>query len=171
MVCACCRTVVTDELIRIGLHPIKVESGIADIEEIPSDAQRQLLKIALLKTGLELLEDKKGMLVQRIVNIIEDVIVNSDEPLVHNLSVHLSTLLNHDYTYMSNLFSEKLGITIEKYYILHKIERVKILLIEDELTLTAIAEKMYYSSVAHLSSQFKRITGLTPSRFRRLQYL
>ena len=169
MVCPCCQKVVENELIRLGLHLRYVDLGIADIEETLSIAQQQQVRSALRKTGLELLDDKKSILVQKIINTIRDVVRLSDEPLVYNLSVHLSSMLGHDYTYMSNLFSEKLGTTIEKFYIVRKIERVKELLIEDELTLTAIAYKMHYSSVAHLSSQFKKVTSLTPSRFKQLQ--
>jgi AraC-like DNA-binding protein len=169
MVCVCCQIVVKDELIKLGLHPIHVGSGVAEIQETLSDQQQQQVRLALQKAGLELLQDKKGILVQKIKNVIVEVIQLSDDPPVYNFSVYLSARLGHDYTYMSNLFSEKLGTTIEKFYIVRKIERVKELLIDHELTLTAIALKMHYSSVAHLSSQFKRVTGFTPSRFKRLQ--
>jgi hypothetical protein len=167
MVCFRCKMVVTDELIKLGFHPIKVELGIAHLEETLTKGQHDLVSMALQKTGLELLDNKKSILIQKIKNIIIDTVHYSEEPLVHNLSVFLSDKLDHNYTYMSNLFSERLGTTIEKFYICHKIERVKELLIYDELTLTEIALKLHYSSTAHLSNQFKKITGLTPSRFKR----
>ena len=166
MVCFRCQMVVKDELIKLGFHPVKVELGIAHIEETLSEAQHRLLCSALQRVGLELLDNKKSILIQRIKNIIIEVVHYSDEPLVHNLSVYLSDRLDHNYIYMSNLFSERLGITIEKFYICHKIERAKELLIYDELTLTEIAFKLHYSSSAHLSNQFKKVTGLTPSRFK-----
>ena len=123
-------------------------------------------KEALLKSGLELMDDKKSVLIEKIKNIIVELVHYSDEPLRVNLSVHLSQKLNYDYTYLANLFSEVQGTTIEKFFISHKIERVKELLVYNELNLTEIAYLMHYSSVAHLSAQFKKITGLTPSHFK-----
>jgi AraC-like DNA-binding protein len=120
----------------------------------------------LLLLDLELLEDKKLILIEQTKTLIIKLIYHSDEPLVKNLSVYLSDKLHYDYTYMANLFSNQLGVTIEKFYICHKVERVKELLIYQELTLTDIAFKLHYSSVAHLSAQFKKVTGLTPSLFK-----
>jgi AraC-like DNA-binding protein len=158
--------IVKNELIRLGLHPISVDKGVADIREDLIRNHYQELRLALAQAGFELLEDKKDILIQQIKNAVIEVIYDTKEPLVYNLSFYLSARLDHDYTYMSNLFSERLDTTIEKFYIFHKIERVKELLLYDGLTLTEIAFKMHYSSVAHLSSQFKKVTGLTTSVFK-----
>jgi YesN/AraC family two-component response regulator len=166
MVSLSSQVIVKSELIRLGLHPISVERCVADIRENPVQVQHRELRIALAEAGFELLEDKKDILIQEIKNIIIDVVYDTEEPLVYNLSEYLSEQLDHDYTYMSNLFSERLNTTIEKFYIRHKIERVKDMLLYEGLTLTEIAHKMHYSSLAHLSSQFKKITGLTTSQFK-----
>ena len=131
-----------------------------------SEVQHDQFKEALLKSGLELLDDKKSVLIQKIKNVIVELIHYSEEPLAINFSDHLSQKLNHNYTYLANLFSEVQGTTIEKFIIAHKIERVKELLVYNELNLTEIAYLMHYSSVAHLSAQFKKVTGLTPSHFK-----
>jgi AraC-like DNA-binding protein len=160
------QVIVKDELVRLGLHPVTVDMGVADIRENPVETQHQELRVALADAGFELMEDRKDILVQQIKNVVIEVVYFSKEPLVYNLSAYLSARLDHDYTYMSNLFSERLGITIEKFYICHKIERVKALLVYEGITLTEIANRMHYSSLAHLSSQFKKITGLTTSQFK-----
>jgi AraC-like DNA-binding protein len=160
------QVVVKDELVRLGLHPLSVDRGVADIRENPVEEQHEELRLALANAGFELVEDRKDILVQQIKNVVIEVVYFSTEPLVYNLSDYLSARLDHDYTYMSNLFSERLDTTIEKFYICHKIERVKALLIYEGLTLTEIANRMHYSSLAHLSSQFKKITGLTTSQFK-----
>jgi YesN/AraC family two-component response regulator len=149
-------TQVRDELLRLGLRGVKLEFSQLDTGKDLTQAQYH---------GIEFAEDKKDILVQAIKSIVMEVIYHSDEPLPLNLSVHLSARLNHDYTYMSNLFSERLGTTIEKFYICHKIERVQALLLEG-LNLTEIAFKMHYSSLAYLCSQFKKVTGLTASQFK-----
>ena len=164
------QVIVKDELIRLGLHPLSVDRGVADIRESLVRVQHQELRLALADAGFELLEDKKDILIQQIKNIIIEVVYFTEEPLMYNLSGYLSTRLDHDYTYMSNLFSERLDTTIEKFYICHKIERVKDLLLYEGLTLTEIAHKMHYSSLAHLSSQFKKVTGLTTSQFRQQKH-
>lgn len=169
MVCIRCKMVVKDELTKLGLHYTTVELGEAEVLEPVSPAQQNLLKVALLKSGLELMDDKKSVLIQKIKNVIIDLAHYSEEPLEVNFSEFLSQKLNHDYTYLANLFSETQGTTIERFFITHKIERVKELLVYNELNLTEIAYQMHYSSVAHLSSQFKRITGLTPSHFKQLK--
>lgn len=169
MVCIRCKMVVKDELAKLGLKYVFVELGEVDLFEEMSPAQHDELKAALLKSGLELLDDKKSVFIQKIKNIIIELVHYSEEPLTINLSEYLSQKLNHDYTYLANLFSEVAGVTIEKFFILHKIERVKELLVYNELTLTEIAHKMHYSSVAHISSQFKKVTGLTPSHFKQLR--
>ena len=131
-------------------------------------SSRKLAEI-LLKSGLELMDDKKSILIQKIKTTIIELIHYSDEPLTIKLSEFLSQKLSHDYTYLANLFSEVQGSSIEKFYIAHKVERVKELLVYDELNVTQIAYMMHYSSVAHLSTQFKKVTGLTPSHFKQLK--
>jgi len=169
MVCIRCKMVVKAELEKLGLHYIVVELGEAEIMESISEEQHDQFKEALLKSGLELLDNKKSVLIQKIKNVIIEVIHYSEEPLAINFSDHLSQKLNHNYTYLANLFSEVQGTTIEKFIIAHKIERVKELLVYNELNLTEIAYLMHYSSVAHLSAQFKKVTGLTPSHFKQLR--
>jgi AraC-like DNA-binding protein len=161
--------VVKSELEMLGLHYNSVELCEAEIMEDISPEQLESLEIALKKTGLEVMLDKKNILVERIKAIIIDLVHNTDEQIKVNLSDYLSEKLNHNYTYLGNLFSEVKGITIEKYYLSHKIEKVKELLIYDELNLTEIAWKLHYSSVAHLSNQFRKMTGLTPSQFKNLK--
>jgi AraC-like DNA-binding protein len=169
MVCIRCKMVVKDELAKLGLHYTFVELGEADILETITAEQHDLFRDALLKSGLELMDDKKSVLIQRIKNVIIELVHYSEEPLVVNFSVFLSEKLKYDYTYLANLFSEVQGTTIEKFIIAHKIERVKELLVYNELNLTEIAYQMHYSSVAHLSTQFKKVTGLTPSHFKQLK--
>jgi len=131
--------------------------------------QRGQLRIALQKSGLELMDDKKAVIIQKIKNVIIELVHYSEEPLTINFSQYLSQKLGYDYTYLANLFSDAQGISIEKFFIAHRIERVKELLVYNELSLTEISFKLHYSSVAHLSSQFKRVTGLTPSYFKKLK--
>jgi AraC-like DNA-binding protein len=169
MVCIRCKIVVKEELSKLALHYVTVELGEAEIIGNLSNEQHDKLKSALQKLGLELMDDKKSVLIQKIKNVIIDLVHYSEEPLTVNLSQYLSGKLNHDYTYLANLFSEVQGSTIEKYFITHKIERVKELLVYNELNLTEIAYKLHYSSVAHLSAQFKKVTGLTPSHFKKLK--
>jgi AraC-like DNA-binding protein len=146
-----------------------VELGEAEILDTITAKQHDQLREALSKSGLELMDDKKSVLIEKIKKIIVELVHYSEEPLRVNLSVHLSRKLNYDYTYLANLFSEVQGTTIEKFFISHKIERVKELLVYNELNLTEIAYLMHYSSVAHLSAQFKKVTGLTPSHFKALK--
>lgn len=169
MVCIRCKMVVKAELTKLGLHYNTVDLGEVEIRESISEEQRNEFKAALLKSGLELMDDKKSVLIQRIKNVIVELVHYSEEPLVVKFSEYLSHKLNHDYTYLANLFSEVQGTTIEKFFIAHKIERVKELLVYNELNLTEIAYLMHYSNVAHLSSQFKKVTGLTPSHFKQLK--
>lgn len=169
MVCIRCKMVVKDELGKLGLHFTSVELGEAEILEDISPQQQQMLKLGLLRSGLELMDDKKSVLIQKIKNVIIELVHYGEEPLTINFSEFLSQKLNHDYTYLANLFSEVQGITIEKFLIAHKIERVKELLVYNELNLTEIAYQMHYSSVAHLSAQFKKVTGLTPTHFKELK--
>jgi len=161
--------VVKEELTKLGLHYSTVELGEAEILENISARQHDQIRTALLKSGLELMDDKKSVLIQKIKNVIIELVHYSEEPLAINFSEFLSQKLNYDYTCLANLFSEVQGTTIEQFLIAHKIERVKELLVYDELNLTEIAYKMHYSSVAHLSAQFKKVTGLTPSHFKQLK--
>jgi YesN/AraC family two-component response regulator len=161
--------VVKSEIEKLGLHCIAVDLGEAEIKENISPEQLRQLDSALLKTGLELMDDSKTILVEKIKTIIIEMVHYTDDQIKINLSDYLSEKLNHNYTYLSNLFSEFKGTTIEQFYLAHKIEKVKELLVYDELNLTEIAYKLHYSSVAHLSNQFKKMTGLTPSHFKNLK--
>jgi AraC-like DNA-binding protein len=159
---------VKEELTNLGLHFI-VDMGVADIMEDISDEQRNQLRAALLRSGLELMDDKRAVLIEKIKKVIIEMVHYTDELPKVNFSDFLSEKLGYDYTYLANLFSEVQGTTIEKFIISHKIERVKELIIYDEMNLTEIAWNMHYSSVAHLSNQFKKVTGLTPSHFKSLK--
>jgi AraC-like DNA-binding protein len=170
MVSIRCKMLVKEELKRLGLHYVTVNLGEVDIMENISIEQREQFKSALLKSGLELMDNKKAILIEKIKNVIVEMIHYTDEMPKVNFSIYLSEKLGYDYTYISNLFSETEGTTIEHYIILHRIERVKELIIYDELNLTEIAWKLHYSSVAALSNQFKKITGLTPSFFKSLKH-
>lgn len=169
MVSLRCKMIVKEELKKLGLHFIVVDLGEIDIMEDISSEKREQLKIALLESGLELMDDKRAVLIEKIKNVIIELVHYSDEIPKVNYSDYISEKLNHDYTYLSNIFSEVKGITIQQFIIIHKIERVKELLLYDELNLTEISYKLHYSSVAHLSSQFKKITGLSPSQFKQLK--
>ena len=169
MVCIRCQMVVKAELEKHGIEYTNVKIGEADIVgEIPPE-QKELLKIDLEKAGLLLMDNKKSVLVEKIKNMIIELVHFTDEQIKVNLSDYLSENLDYNYTYLANLFSEEKGITIEKFFLNHRIERVKELIIYDELNLSEIAWKMHYSSVAHLSNQFKKHTGLTPTEFRLLK--
>ena len=169
MVSTRCKMAVKEELKKLGLHFIVVDLGEVEIMEDISAEQRQELKTALLNSGLELMDDKRAVLIEKIQNVITQMIHYSDEVPKINYSDFISDKLNYDYTYLSNLFSEVKGITIQQFIIVHKIERAKELLLYDELTLTEISYKLHYSSVAHLSNQFKKITGLTPSDYKKMK--
>jgi len=169
MVSLRCTIVVKSELDKLGLHYNSVELGEVDLSDKASRDQLERLDIALKLTGLELMDDNKKILVEKIKTTIIELIHYKDDQIKVNLSSFLSEKLNHNYTYLSNLFSEIKGITIEQYYIANKIEKVKELLVYDELSLTEIAWKLHYSSVSHLSNQFKKMTGLTPSHFKNLK--
>jgi len=169
MVSARCKMAVKEELKKLGLHFIVVDLGEVEIMESISLEQREQLKIGLLDAGLELMDDKRAVLIEKIKNAIIEMVHYTDEPLKINFSDYLSEKLKHDYTYLANLFSEVQGTTIEHFIINHKIERIKELIIYDELNITEIAWKMNYSSVAHLSNQFKKVTGLSPSHFKQMK--
>ena len=169
MVCIRCKVVVTDILNELGIPFNTVELGEVDLRNEPPVTQQDELKVALLRSGLELLDDHKSIFIQKIKTIIIEQVHYQEEALDVNLSVFLSNKLHYNYTYLANLFSEVTGMTIEKFFIMHKIEKVKELLVYNELTLTEIAFKMHYSSVAHISNQFKKVTGLSPSHFKKLR--
>ena len=164
-----CKMVVKEELKKLGLHFLLVDMGEVDIMENISAEQREQIGIALLKSGLELMDDKKAVLIEKIKNVIIEMFHNGNELPKINISDYLSEKLNYDYSYLATLFSEVQGTTIEEFINSHKIERVKKLIIYDELSLSEIACKMHYSSVAHLSNQFIRIIGLSPSDFKNLK--
>lgn len=170
MVSRRCQMLVKEELKKLGLHYVYVHLGEVDLMENITKEQKDEINLALQKSGLELIDDKHSILIEKIKNVIIELVHYSDELPKINLSKLLSEKLNYDYTYLSNLFSETEGTTIEHFFLLHKIERVKELIIYGEMTLTEIAFKLHYSSVSHLSTQFKKITGLTPTFFKSLQY-
>ena len=164
-----CKIVVKDILKDMDLHFVIVDLGEVEIMEDLDGEQLEELKSALLVSGLELMDNKKAILIERIKNTIVEMVHHSNEGLKINFSNFLSEKLHHDYTYMANLFSEVQGTTIEQFTIAHKVERIKELIIYGELNITEIAWKMNYSSVAHLSNQFKKMTGLSPSQFKQLK--
>lgn len=163
-----CKMRVKDELKKMRLPFRLVDLGVIEMDTDITLKQHKQLKVNLLKSGLELLEDKKTILIERIKNAIIEMIHRSENPkLVY--SSYLSNKLHYDYTYLANIFSEERGITIQQFIIINKIERVKELLFYNELNLTQIAKSLHYSSVGHLSGQFKKITGITPSFYKQLR--
>jgi len=169
MVSLRCKMMVKEELKKLGLKYVIVDLGMVEILEDITNEQREALSKNLLKSGLELLDDKKAILIEKIKNVIIEMIHYTDEIPDVNYSDYISEKLDYDYTYLANTFSEVKGTTIQQFIIIHKIERVKELLLYDELNLTEISYKLHYSSVQHLSNQFKKITGLTPSFYKQLK--
>ena len=169
MVSTRCKMVVKDILRKLGYHFILVDLGEVEVMEELSVEQLSELKKSLYSVGLELMDNKKAILIERIKIVIVELVHYAEDLPVIKFSDYLSQKLNHDYTYMANLFSDVQGTTIEQYMIGHKVERIKELIIYGELNITEIAYKMNYSSVAHLSSQFKKVTGLSPSHFKNLK--
>lgn len=169
MVSLRCKMVVKEALEKLGLHYIILELGSVEIMDDLTVKQRKLLHQTLIKSGLELMDDKKAVLIEKIKNIIIEMVHYTDELPKVNYSDYISEKVGLDYTHISKIFSEVKGITIEQFIIAHKIERVKELLLYDELNLTQISYMMNYSSVAHLSKQFKKVTGLTPRFFKQLK--
>ncbi len=169
MVCDRCVLVVAGELKKIGINAQKITLGEVTLEKELTADQKEQLDQALLDLGFEPIDSKKGRIIEKIKTVIINMVHHSDHDEKTNLSDLLSKALHHDYNYLSNLFSEVEGITIEKYFIAQKIEKVKELLVYDELSLSEIALRMNYSSVAYLSNQFKKVTGLTPSHFRQIR--
>ena len=169
MVSLRCKLLVKEKLDQLGLAYTAVDLGEVEITEDLSEEQKLRLKNSLAAVGLELMDDRKKILIEKIKAVVVEMVHYSDEFPTTNFSTYISEKLHYDYTYLANLFSEVKGTTLEHFVIAHKIERVKELLIYDELNLTEISYKMNYSSVAHLSNQFKKITGLTPSFFKKLK--
>ena len=169
MVSLRCKMLVKEEFKKLGIQNVIVDLGTVEMLEDITAKQQQQLKENLLRSGLELLDDKRSILIERIKNVIVEMIHYTDELPSTNYSDYISEKLDHDYTYLSNIFSEVKGSTIQQFIILHKIEKVKELLLYDELNLTEISYKLHYSSVAHLSNQFKKVTGLSPSFFKQLK--
>lgn len=171
MVSLRCKMLVKEELKKLGLQceHIIIDLGLVEILEHISEQQQKELKKRLLISGLELLDDTRSILIEKIINVVMEMIHYSDEQPVINYSDYLSKKLDYDYTYLANIFSEVKGLTLQQFIIIQKIERVKELLLYEKLNLTKIADKLDYSSVAHLSNQFKKVTGLTPSFFKQMK--
>ena len=169
MVSLRCKILVKQELKNLGIHYSSVDLGLVEIIGEITEDKRNKLKAALLKSGLELIDDKKSILIEKIKIIITEMIHYNEELPKVKYSEYISNIMGYDYTYLANVFSEVEGITIEHYIIAHKIEKVKELLIYDELNLSEISYSMNYSSVSHLSTQFKKVTGLTPTYFKNLK--
>ncbi len=169
MVSIRCKMIVKAELDKLGLHYGHIDLGEVEVKEDMTHAQHEALKAALLKSSLVLMDDKKAVLIKKIKAVVVEMVHYADEIPKTTFSAYLSKKLGEDYTHMANIFSEVTGITIEHYLIAQKIERVKELLIYDELTLAEISYKLNYSSVSHLSNQFKKVTGLTPTFFKQLK--
>ena len=169
MVCSRCIMAVKSELEKLGHQPLNITLGEAVLSNEISDNQKEILNQHLKRLGFEIINDKKSQIIGQIKSSIIEIVHNQNSDLKSNLSDYLSSTLHHDYTYLSNLFSELEGTTIEKYFIAQKIEKVKELLVYDELSLSEIAAKMNYSSVAYLSNQFKKVTGLTPTFFKNIK--
>jgi AraC-like DNA-binding protein len=169
MVSNLCKLIVKQELKKLGLHFIVVDLGEIEIMETISETKRSELQHNLAELGLELMDDKRSILIERIKGVIVEMVHLADEMPNITFSNYLSQKLDHDYTYMANLFSAVQGITLEQFIIMHKVERIKELIIYGDLNLTEISYKLNYSSVAHLSNQFKKVTGLTPTHFKNLK--
>lgn len=169
MVCQRCVLVVNQELEKLGLKPIQVSLGEVEFKESITDSALLKMDEHLKTFGFERIDDKKSRIIAQIKSLIIQLVQQQNGELKSNLSDLLTQSINHDYSYLSNLFSEIEGTTIEKYFIAQKIEKVKELLVYDELTLSEIAFQLNYANVAHLSNQFKKVTGLTPSHFKKIK--
>lgn len=169
MVCNRCIMVVQNELEKLGLKVKAIKLGEVILDNAPTDVDKKKIEANLVVLGFELIDDRRSRIIERIKTVIIELVHRQNGEMKSNLSDILSSELHHDYNYLSNLFSEIEGTTIEKYFIAQKIERVKELLVYDELTLSEIAYTLNYSSVAYLSNQFKKVTGLTPSYFKQIK--
>lgn len=164
-----CKMVVKEELKKLDIVYINVDLGTVNILGDITQDKREQLKINLVRSGLELLDNKKSILIEKIKMVIIEMIHYAEELPEINYSDYISKKLNYDYTYLANIFSEVKGITIQQYIIIHKIEKIKELILYDELNFTEISYKLHYSSVSHLSNQFKKITGLSPSFYKQMK--
>ena len=169
MVSLRCKLKVREELKKLNIKYGVVDLGVVEIFKDISPEIREVLKYNLNKSGLELLDDKRSIIIERIQNAVVEMVHFSNELPKINISTHISQKIGLDYTYLSNIFAELKGITLQNYIIMHKIEKVKELLFYDELNLSEISYRLQYSSVAHLSAQFKKVTGLTPSYYKQLK--
>lgn len=169
MVCNRCIMVAKQEIGKLDLHPVDIRLGEVDFENELDKEQKKQISDTLMPLGFELIDDKKGQTIEKIKTLVRELVHGQDGEMKKKLSDILRTEIHHDYNYLSNLFSEVEGITIEKYYIEQRVERVKELLVYDELSLSEIAFQLNYSSVAYLSNQFKKVTGLTPSHFKKIR--
>lgn len=169
MVCFRCKMAVQVELKKMGLKYVRVDLGEVEVMEPMSAWQIDHFKIVLIRQGLELIDNEKSLLIERIKNVVIQMVYHTDETLESNISIFISETLGYDYAYLANIFSEVQGTSIEKFINAHKIERIKELLVYDEFNISEIAGKLRYRSVAHLSHEFKKTTGLTPSYFRHLK--
>lgn len=169
MVCNRCIMVVRTELKKFGLHPVSVELGEVEIADEINEEEKEALNEVMYQLGFQLINDKKSRWIEQIKNVVVELVHHQEAQIKTNLSTYISEKINYDYSYLSNLFSEVQGVTIEQYYIAQKIEKVKELLVYDELSLGEIADELHYSSVSHLSKQFKKVTGLTPTHFRQVK--
>lgn len=171
MVCLRCKLVVKDEVERLGLIYDDVKLGEITLKDPVLPADVDALKTALGRSGLYIIDDRKSQLVEKIKQVVIEQVHYSDEPLLENFSSFLSAKLHYDYTYLSNLFAATQGLTLEHYIINNRIEKAKELLIYEELTIAAIAERLHYCSAAHLSKQFKQVTGYTATHYKKLRQL
>lgn len=169
MVCARCIMAVQNELNKLGLEAKNIKLGEVTLENEPTAEMKKQLEDLLIPLGFQIIDDRKSRMIEKIKNIIIELVHHQDNGAKANLSEVLSSRLHSHYNYLSNLFSEVEGATIEKYFIAQKIEKVKELLVYDELSLSEIAFRLNYSSVAYLSNQFKKVTGLTPSHFKQIK--
>lgn len=165
-----CKMVVKTELENLGIYNATIGIGDIKLNETITDRKFNLLKNHLLKAGFEILNDRKSILVEKIKNVIIEMVHFTNEPPGVKYSIYISQKLNYDYTYLSNIFSEVKGVTIEHFIIFNRVERVKELLIYNELTLSEISRKLQYCNVSHLSGQFKKTTGLSPREFKLLKH-
>lgn len=169
MACLSCKVVVKEALEELKIEPIKVELGEIETRKELTDAEKEKLNNKIRKVGLEILEGKQAAIIEKIRKVVVDYVYHTEEKIITNFSDYLSKKLNYNYTYLANLFSEVEVSTIEQYVIAMKVERIKELIMFEDMTLTEISYKLHYSSVAHLSAQFKKVTGLTPTHFKRLK--
>lgn len=169
MVCNRCIMVVKAELEKFGLHPVAISLGEAEITEDISREEKSSLNDQFQNLGFSIIDDRKSRWIEKIKNLVIELVYSETKEPKQKLSEYISEQLHHDYSYLSKLFSEVEGMTVEKYLIMHKIERVKELLVYDELSLSQIAADLDYSSVSYLSKQFKKVTGLTPTHFKEIR--